>query len=164
MPPASTSMKRSAGSADSCSSSVGILLSLPLRTSMPASGKGQTLEQLLRRPGMTLGDFEPLLRKHDLWPTSAVRKSIEIEVRYQGYIEQQQREAEKMQRMSLRRIPADLDYAQISGLSREVKEKLTRTRPKDLATAARIPGITPAAVSILNIQLELRQNKARTES
>jgi tRNA uridine 5-carboxymethylaminomethyl modification enzyme len=130
----------------------------------PASGKGQTLEQLLRHPGMTLGDFEPLLRKHGLWPTSAVRKSVEIEVHYQGYIEQQQREAEKMQRMSLRRIPADFDYAEISGLSREVKEKLARARPKDLATAARIPGITPAAVSILNIQLELRQKKARTES
>ncbi len=129
----------------------------------PASAKGQTLEQLLRRPGMNLGHFEPLLRRHGLRPGRTVRNSVEIEVRYQGYIEQQKREAERMVRMSQRLIPADFDYARISGLSHEAREKLARARPRDLATAARLPGITPAAVSILNVQLELRRHKAPDE-
>lgn len=130
----------------------------------PASGKGETLEQLLRRPGMAIGDFMPLLWRAGFRPSEAVCKSVEIEVRYQGYIEQQRREAEKIERMSLRLIPDDFDYTQISGLSREVQEKLARARPRDLGTAARIPGITPAAVSILNVQLELRRHPTRTES
>jgi tRNA uridine 5-carboxymethylaminomethyl modification enzyme len=128
-----------------------------------AGGKGQTLEQLLRRPGMSLEDFEPMMRGHGIWLSEAARRSVEIEVRYQGYIEQQQREAERIRRLNLRRIPADFDFASVSGLSREVKEKLARVHPADLATAARIPGITPAAVSILNVQLELRQLKRRSE-
>jgi tRNA uridine 5-carboxymethylaminomethyl modification enzyme len=128
---------------------------LPLAGVEEASGKGQTLEQLLRRPGMKLTDLEPILRRHEVWLSEAARRSVEIEIRYQGYIEQQQREAEKVRRMSRRRIPADFDFAGISGLSREVQEKLARIRPADLDAAARIPGITAAAISILNVQLEL---------
>jgi tRNA uridine 5-carboxymethylaminomethyl modification enzyme len=135
----------------------------PALPRIDAAGKGLTLEQLLRRPGMKLEDFELLMRRHGTWLSEEARRSVEIEVRYQGYIEQQQREADKIRRLNLRRIPADFDYAAVSGLSREVKEKLARVRPGDLATAARIPGITPAAVSILNVQLELRQEKRRAE-
>jgi len=127
----------------------------------PAAGKGQTLEQLLRRPHITLADFEPLLREKGMWFPGDIRRSVEIEIRYQGYIEQQQRDAEKIRRMSLRRIPGDLDYGSISGLSREVREKLSRVRPEDLAAAGRIPGVTPAAVSILNVQLELRHGRQK---
>ena len=136
---------------------------LPLSMVEPASGKGMTLEQLLRRPGVRLADFEPLLREPGLWLSAEVRNSVEIEVRYQGYIEQQHKDAEKVRRLSQRLIPGDFDYGSVSGLSREVCEKLSRARPRDLATAARIPGITPAAVSILNIQLELRHSKRRAE-
>jgi tRNA uridine 5-carboxymethylaminomethyl modification enzyme len=135
---------------------------LPLRGVDPSAAKGLTLEQLLRRPGTSLDEFEPVMRARNVWLSAEARRSVEIEVRYQGYIEQQRLDAEKMRRLSLRRIPDDLDYATISGLSREVKEKLSRVRPKDLATAGRIPGVTPAAVSILNIQLELRQARRRT--
>jgi tRNA uridine 5-carboxymethylaminomethyl modification enzyme len=120
--------------------------------------KGSTLEELLRRPGIGLEALEPLLRAYDQWPASVeVRQSAEIGVRYEGYIQQQLRDAEKMKRMSARRIPADFDYWKIDGLNREIREKLSRIRPRDLAMAGRIPGITPAAVTILNIQLELRQ-------
>jgi tRNA uridine 5-carboxymethylaminomethyl modification enzyme len=138
----------------------------PAELSLPqidAAAKGQTLEQLLRRPGMVLEDFDPLMRQRGIWLSKAARKAVEIEVRYQGYIEQQQREADKIRRLNLRRIPEDFDYAVIHGLSREVREKLERVRPADLATAARIPGITPAAVSILNIQLELLREKRQAE-
>jgi tRNA uridine 5-carboxymethylaminomethyl modification enzyme len=124
--------------------------------------KGATIEELMRRPGITLTEFEPLLRAHDRWPGSPdVRKSVEIEVRYEGYIQQQKRDAEKLQRMSARHIPPDFNYYEIEGLNRETREKLSKIRPLDLAMAGRIPGITPAAVSILNVQLELRQAKGR---
>lgn len=127
-----------------------------------AEVKGATLEELLRRPGTSLKELEPLLRIHDQWPAAAeVRKSAEIEIQYEGYIQQQTRDAEKMRRMSSRRIPEDFDYWKVDGLSRETKEKLSRLRPRDLAMAGRISGITPAAVSILNIQLELRQAERR---
>ena len=90
---------------------------------------------------------------------AAVRQAAEIEVRYEGYIEQQMKDAERLKRMSSRQIPPDIDYNKIDGLSREIREKLSRIRPKDLAMAGRIPGVTPAAVSILGIQLELRQSR-----
>lgn len=123
--------------------------------------KGATLEQLLRRPEVSLVDFAPVLKKHNCWPPLSIRRAVEIEVRYEGYIQQQVRDAEKLQRMSARRIPPDLDYAKIDGLSREMREKLARVRPRDLAMAGRIPGVTPAAVSILNIELELRRGRQR---
>ena len=65
--------------------------------------------------------------------------------------------------MSARSIPADFDYSAIDGLNREMREKLSRIRPRDLAMAGRIPGITPAAVSILNVQLEIRQARRRLD-
>lgn len=125
------------------------------------AAKGFVLEELLRRPGIALKEFEPLLRMHNNWPASSeVRQSVEIEIRYEGYIQQQQREAERLQRVSSRRIPEDFDYWKVDGLNRETKEKLSRMRPRDLAMAGRIPGITPAAVSVINIQL-IRQSAAR---
>ncbi|PYV19469.1 MAG: tRNA uridine-5-carboxymethylaminomethyl(34) synthesis enzyme MnmG, partial [Acidobacteria bacterium] len=125
----------------------------------PSSVKGHTLEQILRRPAVTLSDLEPVLRKHGCWANVVVRRSVEIEIRYEGYIQQQARDAAKLDRLSARRIPPDLDYHSIDGLSREVREKLSRIRPQDLAMAGRIPGVTPAAVSIVGLQIELRQRK-----
>jgi tRNA uridine 5-carboxymethylaminomethyl modification enzyme len=128
-----------------------------------SSVKGSTLEELLRRPGIDLEDFKPLLQMHNRWPGSTeVQQSVEIEVRYEGYIEQQRRDAEKMKRVGSRQIPKGFDYGKISGLNREIIEKLTRVKPRDLAMAGRIPGITPAAIAILNIQLELRQGRQRS--
>ena len=65
----------------------------------------------------------------------------------------------RIERASARRIPEDMDYECIDGLSREVREKLTRIRPRDLAMASRIPGVTAAAISILNLQIELRRKR-----
>ena len=118
--------------------------------------KGATLEEILRRPEILLRDMEPLLRFNNQWPDSEeIRRAAEIEVRYEGYIQQQRKDVAKMRRMSARKIPSDFDYSAVDGLNRETKEKLGRIRPTDLAMAGRIPGITPAAVSIINIQLEL---------
>jgi tRNA uridine 5-carboxymethylaminomethyl modification enzyme len=125
--------------------------------------KGFTLESLLRRPGITLFEIEPLLRSHGIWPSSSeVVKATDIEVRYEGYIQQQLKDVEKLQRLSLRRIPSDFDYGKVPGLSREVQEKLSTIRPGNLAMAGRIPGVTPAAITVLNIQLELSQSGRQT--
>ena len=129
-----------------------------------SEAKGATLEEILRRPEVLLRDMEPLLRHNNQWPNSEdVRQAVEIEVRYEGYIQQQQKDAAKMRRLSTRKIPADFDYSTVAGLNRETKEKLSRIRPTDLAMAGRIPGITPAAVSIINVQLEIihRSNVAK---
>jgi tRNA uridine 5-carboxymethylaminomethyl modification enzyme len=124
--------------------------------------KGNALEELLRRPEIELKDMEPVLREHNQWAEDKeVRKIVGIEVRYEGYIQQQVRDAERLKRMSSRRIPDDFNYAVVDGLNRETKEKLSRIRPTDLAMAGRIPGISPAAVSIINIQLEIIQKRKK---
>jgi tRNA uridine 5-carboxymethylaminomethyl modification enzyme len=125
------------------------------------SARGATLEQILRRPDVSLSDLAPILGSMDCWPSRAVRRAVEIETKYEGYILQQQRDAEKLRRFGARGIPKDLDYSKIDGLSREIREKLNRIRPFDLEAASRIPGVTPAAISILNIHLELAHNKRK---
>ena len=118
--------------------------------------KGATLEELLRRPGIGLDDLSPLLRSLGMEPASPeVGRSAEIEIRYEGYIRQQMRDAEKLRRLSSRQIPENFDYSKVDGLSREMREKLGRLRPRDLGMAGRIPGITAAAVAILNVRLEM---------
>jgi tRNA uridine 5-carboxymethylaminomethyl modification enzyme len=126
------------------------------------AARGSTLEQLLRRPGITLDDLKPLLQGHGLWLDRAVRHSAELEIRYEGYIRMQEREAFKLEGLSARRIPHDFDYAALQGLSREMREKLTRMRPADLGMASRIPGVTPAAVAIINVHLEMRRAQQRS--
>ncbi len=126
--------------------------------------KGAALEQLLKRPGIRLQNFEQLLRGRGLWLSPEARRSAEIEVKYEGYIGQQKRDVERLKEGVSRRIPADLDYGRIEGLSREIREKLARVRPKDLAMAGRIPGVTPAAVSILNIHLEILRLRGQEDS
>jgi tRNA uridine 5-carboxymethylaminomethyl modification enzyme len=83
------------------------------------------------------------------------------DLKYAGYIESQRQLAEKLERMEARAIPEDMDFSEISGLSREIVEKLTRVRPRTLGQARRIPGMTPAALTLLNIYLELRSRRER---
>lgn len=126
------------------------------------SAKGSTLEQILRRPGITLDDLEELLVRQGMWPERHARHSAELEIRYEGYIRMQEREAEKLAGLSLRRIPPDFDYSGVQGLSREMKEKLTKIHPFDLGMAGRIPGVTPAAIAIINVHLEMRRVQRRS--
>ncbi len=126
--------------------------------------KGTTLELLLRRPEVVIEDLRPLLEHGGVWIDPAGRRSAEIEIRYEGYIQQQMREADRLARFGARQIPADIDYSRIEGLSREIREKLNRIRPSDLGMAGRIPGVTPAAVSILSLQLECRKTRPKTET
>jgi tRNA uridine 5-carboxymethylaminomethyl modification enzyme len=123
------------------------------------AAKGSTLEQLLRRPEVVLEDLRPALEEGGVWVGTEERRIAEIEVRYEGYIRQQSVEAERMHKSSARLIPPDFDYTTIEGLSREIREKLSRIRPQDLGMASRIPGVTPAAISILNLHLGSRREK-----
>ena len=90
-------------------------------------------------------------------------KSVETEIKYEGYLRQQMSEIERLKKAEARAIPAHFEYQNIPGLSREMVEKLSRIRPSTLGQASRIPGVTPAALSILYIYLELdRQKRSKT--
>ncbi len=114
-----------------------------------------TLAQLLRRPEVSIEDMAEMLRRALGEPVAQLElKCAEIDVKYEGYLNQQQRQMERLKRGEGRRIPESFDYGGIPGISREVSEKLTRVRPLTLGQAGRIPGITPAALAILNVCLE----------
>ena len=90
-------------------------------------------------------------------------KSIETEIKYAGYLQQQEKAIERLKKAEQRRIPEWFDYTSVSGLSREMKELLTRVLPRTLGQASRIPGVTPAAVSLINVYIEI-QDRRRTQA
>ena len=151
---------------------------------------GQTCAQLLKRPEITIEQLAPILRKLD--PAFFVReneekekkeirenpcesvanlsseirnelKSVETEIKYEGYLLQQQRAMERMKKSEQRSIPDWFDYRSISGLSHEMQEKLIHVQPRTLAQASRIPGVTPAAVSLVNVFIGI-QSKRREQA
>src|SRR6185295_848877 len=93
---------------------------------------------------------------------SQVRAQIEVRAKYAGYIERQQDEIERQRRNEETQLPASLDYAALAGLSTEVRQKLAEIQPATLGQAARIPGVTPAAVSILLVHLKKRSLAGRS--
>jgi tRNA uridine 5-carboxymethylaminomethyl modification enzyme len=140
-----------------------------------SSAVGQPLAQLLKRPEITIEQVAPVLR--DLMPkfferdssasaassaltlSSEIRnelKSIETEIKYAGYLGQQERAIERLKKAEQRRIPDWFDYQAVSGLSREMQEKLGKVVPQTIGQASRIPGVTPAAVSLINVYIEIQ--------
>lgn len=119
---------------------------------------------LLRRPEIHLEDLiaEGVLQVEPLRREDIV--SLETSIKYQGYLKQQEREVEKLRKAESKRLPEDFDYSKMPGLSREIIEKLSRVRPQSIAQASRIPGITPAAISILLFHLEMRRNRPQPEN
>ncbi len=83
-------------------------------------------------------------------------KSVETEIKYAGYLDQQIKAIERLKKAEQRVIPDWFEYGKVSGLSREMNEKLTRVRPRTLGQASRIPGVTPAAVSLINVYIEIQ--------
>ena len=139
------------------------------------SAIGSSLAQLLRRPEIVIEDFTLLIAEQ--YPeffaeiaaltgetpgarlSSAARnemKSVETEIKYAGYLDQQRKSIERLKKAEQRTIPEWFDYSQVSGLSREMNEKLQRVRPRTLGQASRIPGVTPAAVSLINVYIEIQ--------
>jgi tRNA uridine 5-carboxymethylaminomethyl modification enzyme len=148
---------------------------------------GQTYAQLLKRPEVTIEALYPLLCEElaaledqtlfaewlspEPRPLSPVRsaqrnelKSVETEIKYSGYLDQQKKSIEKLKKAEGRVIPGSFDYAAVSGLSREMKEKLTRVRPATIGQASRIPGVTPAALSLINVYIEIQAKRAEGAS
>jgi tRNA uridine 5-carboxymethylaminomethyl modification enzyme len=91
-------------------------------------------------------------------------RRVETDFKYEGYLQQQERQMERMKRAESRRIPEWFEYGKVSGLSREVVERLTKVRPLTLGQASRIPGITPAAVSLVNCFIEIFQRRAAEQA
>jgi tRNA uridine 5-carboxymethylaminomethyl modification enzyme len=87
-------------------------------------------------------------------------KSVETEIKYAGYLGQQQKAIERLKKAEQRTIPDWFNYGSVSGLSREMKEKLQRVRPRTIGQASRIPGVTPAAVSLINVYIEIQARRA----
>ena len=140
---------------------------------------GQTLAQLLKRPEIVIENLVPLLR--ELEPvfferekiranpresaatlSSEVRnelKSVETEIKYEGYLLQQQRAIDRLKKAEQRAIPDWFDYNSVSGLSKEMQETLFKIKPRTLAHASRIPGVTPAAVSLVHVYIEIQAKR-----
>ncbi|MEX2525204.1 MAG: tRNA uridine-5-carboxymethylaminomethyl(34) synthesis enzyme MnmG [Gammaproteobacteria bacterium] len=115
-----------------------------------------TLLQLLRRPEVSYGDLVGLPGMENVTVSADVAEQVSIQAKYHGYIERQQEEIERLRRDEDTGLPENLDYAGVRGLSAEVMQKLNSQRPATLGQAARIPGVTPAAISLLRVHLKKR--------
>ncbi len=116
----------------------------------------QSLEGLIRRPEMS---YAGLMAVDGIGPGLAdgeAAEQVEIQIKYAGYIDRQQAEIDKQQRHEQTSLPADLDYSEVAGLSKEVMLKLQDARPATIGLASRISGVTPAAISILLVHLKKR--------
>jgi tRNA uridine 5-carboxymethylaminomethyl modification enzyme len=121
-----------------------------------------SLSQLIRRPEVEMHHVLSLLPEHLRNELADGELAVVVnDLKYSGYVESQKHLAEKLEKLETRRIPSDLDFAGVAGLSREMVEKLTRVRPRTLGQARRIPGVTPAAIAILNIHLELWNGRGK---
>ncbi len=144
-----------------------------------SSSIGQTIAQLLKRPELKIEQLAAILQKQApeffdradpsvpsvpsvVKLSSEVRnelKSVETEIKYEGYLLQQQRAMERLKKSEQHSIPEWFDYRSVSGLSREMQEKLTKLRPHTIGQASRIPGVTPAAVSLVNVYIEIQARR-----
>ena len=151
---------------------------LDISETLSSALQGQTLAQALKRPEVIIENLVPAFREQI--PESFARvphdengrlpselrnelKSVETEIKYEGYLAQQQRAIDRLKKAEQRSIPEWFDYQSVSGLSMEMQEKLLKIRPRTLAHAARIPGVTPAALSLVNVFIEI-QGKRREQA
>jgi tRNA uridine 5-carboxymethylaminomethyl modification enzyme len=157
---------------------------MPEAASAFGNAAGQTYAQLLKRPEITIESLLPVLREEFASAEEAATlfaplleanqtkllsaqirnelKAIETEIKYAGYLDQQRKSIDKLKKAEGRTIPEWFDYTGVSGLSREMQEKLSRVRPQTLGQASRIPGVTPAALSLVNIYIEIQGKRLAT--
>ena len=122
--------------------------------------KSESLEQLLKRPEITY-KFIDENSPSDKPLNDEIKRQVEIQVKYEGYICRQMEMAEKLKKVEGKRIPDDFDYVTVNGLSKEILSKLQEVRPANLGQASRIPGITPAAISLLLVTIEKLKRQRR---
>jgi tRNA uridine 5-carboxymethylaminomethyl modification enzyme len=124
-----------------------------------------TLAQWLKRPEASIERLRPAIATHlHADPVRDVLTTIETELRYSGYILQQERHVARLQGAENRSIPSGFCYEAIPGLSREIQHKLARVRPETVGQASRIPGVTPAAVSVLDVYLSISSRRPKQAS
>lgn len=132
---------------------------LNTKLELPLS-REQALLDLLKRPELEYWDLAHLA-PGELPVDPQVQEQVQIQIKYAGYIDRQAQDIERIRRQEETPLPADMDYRQVDGLSNELKNKLSSVRPATLAQASRIPGVTPAAISMLLIHLKKRDLLAR---
>jgi tRNA uridine 5-carboxymethylaminomethyl modification enzyme len=116
-----------------------------------------SLSQLLRRPEISLEQIQSVADDVPSLPHH-VKAEAEIQVKYEGYVQRQLEMVERFRKMEQLKLPDDLDYSSINGLSREAREKLMRIKPRSLGQASRISGITPATISLLSVYLKRKKS------
>jgi tRNA uridine 5-carboxymethylaminomethyl modification enzyme len=104
-------------------------------------------DKILLRPQITLDDILPLIETPE--DNTSIKESAEIKIKYKGYIEREKASAEKLQKLGRIQIPKDLDYSQFNSISTEGRQKLTKLKPKTIAEASRISGVSPADINVL---------------
>lgn len=122
--------------------------------------KSESLEQLLKRPEITY-KFIDENSPSDKPLNDEIKRQVEIQVKYEGYICRQMEMAEKLKKVEGKRIPDDFDYVTVNGLSKEILSKLQEVRPANLGQASRIPGVTPVAISLLLVTIEKLKRQRR---
>ena len=113
---------------------------------------GTSLADLIRRPELSYETVEELDPERPQLPDD-VKEQVEIQIKYDGYIRRQLMQVEKAQKMEEKKLPADIDYNEITGLRIEARQKLDKVKPASIGQASRIAGVTPADVSVLLIYL-----------
>ena len=113
------------------------------------------LAEMLKRPEISITDLLPLLDDPQAF-SARVREQVEINSKYAGYLSRQQDEIDKALKHETTPLPLDMDYAEVKGLSNEVRSKLQDIRPETIGQAGRISGVTPAAISLLLVHLKRR--------
>ena len=167
-------------SSEDAETKAGLAVGAALARSIDLSAAlGQTCAQLLKRPEITIEQLAPALKQlapdfflRENYPVTSVSsvvqlssevknelKSVETEIKYEGYLRQQERAIDRLKKAEQRAIPDWFDYRSVSGLSREMQEKLTKIQPRTLGHATRIPGVTPAAVSLVNVYIEIQAKR-----
>ena len=121
-----------------------------------------SLFDLLRRPEVSYSNLMTLPGAGEGVTEPAVVEQVEIQAKYHGYVERQKEEVEQSKASEELRLPADIDYAEVHGLSIEVRQKLSQQKPETIGQASRIQGVTPAAISLLLVHLKRRTLKKKT--
>jgi tRNA uridine 5-carboxymethylaminomethyl modification enzyme len=112
-----------------------------------------TLEELLKKPGVTIDEIKSIKAGFDEIEED-VAYQVELNVKYRGYTDRQMEMVRKTKKLEDKRIPSDITYTDVSGLSREVVERFTRVKPFTLGQASRIPGVTPASITALLVHFK----------